>query len=623
MAKKIDRKYWGKTDLPLPELDLIAIQRDSYQWFLEEGIRDAFDEINPIEDFTGKNWSLEFLDYHFGISKNTPSQSKDKGITYDQPLRVKARLTNKQTGRTVTQEVFLGDMPKMTATGTFIINGIERAVVNQIVRSPGVFYSGVIDRTSGRMLYQAELRPIRGSWLEIMVNKNDVISVKIDRHRKLSATTLLRAIGVQDDAEIADLFKDVNTNQSHNFIEATTAKDPTKTRAEALIEIYQKMRPGEPAVLENAEEFMSGLFFDSRRYDLGKVGRYKLNKRLGQKIENTKENHVLTPEDIINCLKYLIKLQNGEGKVDDIDHLSNRRVRSVGELVNVSAFRIGLLRLERSIREKMSLTKTEEDIKPSQLVNARPVIATISEFFRRNRLSTILDQTNPLSELDNLRRLSVMGTGGVTRERASFSMRDINASQYSRICPVRSPEGPNIGLVTYLALYTKVNEYGFLEAPYRKVEKVTMGGKTKMKITNEIVYFAADDESDHYVTHAEVSIDDKGFITDEWVPVRYNGDFLEADVEQVEYIDVVSRQVVGTSASLIPFISHDEANRALMGTHMQCQAVPLVNPCLPHCWYWYGMRRSRSHAPRRPCSPPRYRRICRFRQNCHQTQQKS
>lgn len=574
------RSYWGKTNLPLPELDLIAIQKNSYERFLQSGVREAFDEINPVEDFTGKNWSLEFLEYFFGDVKHTPSECKDKGVTYDMPLRVVTRLTNKQTSEVITQEVFLGDIPKMTGNGTFIINGIERAVVNQIVRSPGVFFSGMIDRTSGRMLYQAELRPIRGSWLELMISKNDVISVRIDRHRKVTATTMLKAMGYQDEAEITALFADANTDPDHNYVKNTLAKDVSQTRAEALMEIYQKMRPGEPAILDNAEDFFKELFFDPRRYDLGKVGRYKLNRRLKLEIENDQNHHVLTPDDIIASFKYLIKLQNGQGRVDDIDHLSNRRLRSVGELVNVSAFRIGLLRLERSIREKMSLTKTDEKITPSALVNARPVIATISEFFRRNRLSTILDQTNPLSEIDNLRRLSVMGTGGVTRERASFSMRDINSSQYSRICPVRSPEGPNIGLVTYLALYTRVNEYGFLEAPYRKVEKITKNGQTRMRLTNTVEYFTADDEMEHYITNAEITITDN-LIQDEWVAARYHGEFLEVPVEQVEYIDVVSRQVVGTSASLIPFISHDEANRALMGTHMQCQAVPLVRPGAP------------------------------------------
>ncbi len=578
---QIKRQFWGKTNLPLPELNLIAVQLESYERFLADGIQEAFEEINPIEDFTGKNWSLEFKGYHFGEPKYSPTQAKEKGVTYDMPLRVETVLTNKQTAQSVSQEVFLGDIPRMTENGTFIINGIERAVVNQIVRSPGVFFSNEIEPTSGRMLHTAELRPIRGSWLEVMISKNDVISVKIDRHRKIPATTLLRALGYAEDDAIKQLFADVNKDDQHDYIDATLARDPAKNRAEALIEIYQKMRPGEPAVLENAEEFLFELFFDTRRYDLGKVGRYKLNRRLGLSVENVSQNWVLTKEDIIATLKYLVSLQNGKGTIDDIDHLSNRRVRSVGELVNVSAFRIGLLRLERSIREKMSLTKTDEKITPAALVNARPIIATISEFFRRNRLSTILDQTNPLSEVDNLRRLSVMGTGGVTRERASFSMRDINASQYSRICPVRSPEGPNIGLVTYLANFARVNEYGFLEAPYRKVEKITRGNKTTMHISDEVVYLSADDEMEHYVTHAEVAIDDKNNIVDEWVPVRYEGEFLEASVEQVEYIDVVPRQVVGAAASLIPFISHDEANRALMGTHMQCQAVPLVKPSSP------------------------------------------
>ena len=581
MAKASKRQYWGKTNLPLPTLDLIGVQVDSYNGFLNKRIKDAFEEINPIEDFTGKNWELKFGAYTFDEPKYSPAVAKRKGLSYEMALRAETTLKNKITGEVTTQEVFMGDIPKMTTRGTFIINGIERAVVNQLVRSPGVFFSGSIDRSTGRMLYSAELRPIRGSWLEIQVAKNDVISVKIDRHRKIVGSTLLRAIGFSTDDDIMAALKDVNTDKNHDYIIGTLAKDSAKTREEALIEIYQKMRPGEPALLENAQELIFQMFFDSRRYDLDRVGRYKLNRKLNLNVDNADNNQVLTPQDILATFKYLINLQNGIGKVDDIDHLSNRRVRSVGELVAISAFRVGLLRLERSIREKMSLTKTDELITPSSLVNARPVIATISEFFRRNRLSTILDQTNPLSEIDNLRRLSVMGTGGVTRERASFSMRDINASQYSRICPVRSPEGPNIGLVTYMALYARVNEFGFLEAPYRKVVKVTKGKTTKMQVTDEVVYLSADEEEDHYVTDAAVALDDKGFIQSQWVPVRYQGEFLESEVEQVEYIDVVPRQVLGSSASLIPFISHDEANRALMGTHMQCQAVPLIKPKAP------------------------------------------
>lgn len=572
------RQNWGNKHRVLPELDLVKLQLDSYQDFIENGIRESLDAVNGdtgIEDYTGKNWALKFGVYRFGKPKYSLAQAKKKGATYDMPLYVEATLINKKTGEEQTQEVFLGDIPKMTPIGTFVVNGIERAVVTQLVRSPGVFFSLMTDNSTGRDLAQAELRPKRGSWLEISVGKRDVITVKIDRRRKMPITVLLRAMGYSSDEDIRELFRDEIGLDEFSLLDNTLEKDTTKSKEEALIELYEKMRPGEPAVLDTATDYLKQLFFDPKRYDLGTVGRYKLNRRLRQ--ETDKNTTVLTKEDVVGAVKYLIRLQNGQGKTDDIDHLSNRRVRQIGELVKDAAFRIGLIRLERSIREKMSLTKTDEILTPAALVNARPLIATISEFFRRNRLSTILDQTNPLAEIDNLRRLSVMGTGGVTRERASFSMRDINASQYSRIDPVRSPEGPNIGLVTYLALYTRVNDYGFLEAPYLKVEK---SGR-KMKVTDEIVYLAADDEEDHRITHASIDIADDGTILDEWVPIRYMNEFIEGPVETIEYIDVVPRQVIGTSASLIPFIAHDEANRALMGTHMQAQAVPLVTPQSP------------------------------------------
>jgi DNA-directed RNA polymerase subunit beta len=571
--------FWGKRRPYLPQLNLLEVQKDSYQWFLSEGIAQALQSISPILDFTGKNWQLEFNQHFFGEPKYTAEEALKKGQTYDVPLYVKAKLTNLQTSEVTEQEVFMGDIPQMTPIGTFIINGIERAVVNQLVRSPGVFFSGQPDMATGRMLYQAELRPLRGSWLEFNVSRYNTISAKIDRHRKLPATILIRASQSLDDEQLIKLFSDVDTDQKHPYVLYTLEKDPAKTQEEALIEIYQKMRPGEPAILENARELFYRMFFDPRRYDLGSVGRYKLNRRLS--LNESIDIQVLTPQDIIATVKYLIGLQNGKGKLDDIDSLSNRRVRRVGELVASTAFRIGLIRLERSIREKMSLAKADIDITPSTLVNPRPVIAAVSDFFRRNRLSTILDQTNPLSELDNLRRLSVMGQGGVTRERASFSMRDINHSQYGRICPVRSPEGPNIGLVTYLALYARVNQYGFLETPYRRVISQTRDRKTRMKLTNDIVYLAADEEEDHYITHAEIKTDKQNYLVDDWVPARYRGEFIEVSANQIEFIDVAPRQVVGTSASLIPFISHDEANRALMGTHMQCQAVPLVKPIAP------------------------------------------
>ncbi len=581
VTKTKKRLFWGKKYNKLPQLDLLEIQKESYNEFLNQGIAQALEEISPIEDFTGKNWELEFLQHHFEDGKYSPSEALRKGLTYDKPLKAVVKLINKQTEEKIEEEVFLGDIPQMTLSGTFVINGVERAVVNQLVRSPGIFYSGRVDQTSGRTLYFAELRPLRGSWLEFAISKNGVITVKVDRHRKFAVTTLLRAAGLGNDEDIIERFKDVEKNKDHQFIQNTIEKDPTKTIEEALIEIYEKLRPGEPAILDNARSFFHDMFFNPRRYDLDKVGRFKLNRRLEINVQNEPGEYVLTLDDLVAATAYLIKLQNGEGKTDDIDHLSNRRIRRVGELVLGTAFRVGLLRLERSIKEKMSLAKTDTLVTPSVLINPRPMVAVINEFFRRNRLSTILDQTNPLAELDNLRRISVMGRGGVTRERASFSMRDINSSQYSRICPVRSPEGPNIGLVTYLSLYSRINEYGFLEAPYRKVEKVKVGSKTKTKVTDDIVYLSADEEEDYYITHAEVNIDEKGFISDDWLPVRIGGEFKEASVTNVQFIDVVSRQVVGTSASLIPFLSHDEANRALMGTHMQCQAVPLVKPSSP------------------------------------------
>ncbi len=580
MNKKIDpapqRLYWGKNFSNLPKLDFVNFQIESYNEFLETGITQLLSEIVPIDDFTGKNWSLTFGKHTFGSPKLSPQLCLDKGLTFEMPLKVEATLTNKQTGEKVTQEVFLGDVPVMTNRGTFIVNGIERNVINQLVRSPGVYFLGDVDPLSGRVLHFAEIRPMRGSWLEFNVSRGNVLSVRIDRKRKFPITTFLRALGIGSDEELFKTFADVD-NKDVSYLEATIKKDSTHGSAEATMEIYKKMRPGEPVLLETAQEYIRNLFFNVRRYNLGKVGRYKLNKRLGLEIENTEQNWILTRDDIVATIKYLIKLQNGEGEIDDIDHLANRRVRRVGELVGNAAFRLGLLRLERAVKERMSMLDVKSKALPNQVVNARPIIAALNEFFRTSQLSAILDQTNPLSEVDSLRKLTVMGHGGISRERASFSIRDINSSQYSRICPVKSPEGPNIGLVTYMSLYANIDEYGFLLAPYRKLLKKD----GKVKISNEIVYLSADDERSQKITHAGINIAKDGTILDERVPVRFKGEFIEAPVTDVDLIDVVPRQVVGTAASLIPFLAHDDGIRALMGSNMQAQAVPLVAPQNP------------------------------------------
>ncbi len=575
------REDWGKKFPVLPELDLLTVQHESYKWFEEVGIGEVLQEISPIDDFTGKNWTLTLKDYRIGKPTNEPALCLIKGLTFDAPLYVKATLTNKKTEAEIDQEVFLGDIPRMTERGTFIINGIERAIVNQLVRSPGVFFTSTHDVVTGQTLYTAEIRPVHGSWLEFTTTRYETITVKIDRRRKFLASTFLRAIGVSDNDLIRSKFKDAEADGKTNFINNTLTKDETDSQNAALIEIFKKMHPGEPVVLDKVKENFFGMFFNNRRYDLGDVGRYKMNKKLKNVPGfNPTEEKILTIDDIIATISFLIALSKGQDGVDDIDSLANRRVRRVGELVASTAFRVGVLRLERSIKERMSLITPEVPVTIAGLINARPIMASINEFFRTSQLSTILDQTNPLSEIDNLNRLTVMGTGGISRERAAFSIRDINSSQYGRICPIRSPEGPNIGLVTYLALYSRVNQFGFLETPYRKVSHAKKGNKTVSTATDEVVYMAADDEREKYITHSDVLNEDQS-ITNERVPVRYKGEFIEVEKEKIEYIDVVPRQVVGTAASLIPFVSHDEANRALMGTHMQSQAVPLVIPQSP------------------------------------------
>ena len=571
-----DRKVFGAAGSKIPLINLIEPQKASYKWLLSEGIKELLAEISPIEDFTGKNFSLFFLDYSLGEPKYTPSLALEKGATYSAPIKVKSRLLNKETGESLEQEVFLGDLPLMTDAGTFIINGVERVVVIQLTRSPGIFYTAEIDPATGRKLFRAELRPTRGSWLEFETTKNDLISVRIDRKRRIPATTFLRTIGYGSTEKISELFAELGTNPDHKFMDVTLSKDPAETSEEAFLEIYRRMRPGDPPILENAKLLLENLFFNARRYSLGKVGRYKINKRLGLDVPNDPDHLILSPDDIVAAIKLLIKLNNGEGDEDDIDHLGNRRVRAVGELVQ-NTLRIGLLQMERVIKERMSLAADLTAVTPGSLVNARPIVARLNEFFAGSQLSQFMDQINSLSELEHLRRLSVMGPGGLTRERASFSVHDINNSQYGRIDPIKSPEGPNIGLITHMALMSRIDQYGFLETPYKKVEKTPSGPR----VTEEIIWLMADDEEGYYITHSNLNIDKKGNILDKMVPLRYRGKFFSGAANQVDLLEITPWQMLGASPALIPFLAHDDSNRALMGANMQNQAVPLIRPQNP------------------------------------------
>lgn len=572
-----NRRVFGTEGHPFPLTNLIEIQTNSFKWLLDHGIKEILSEVSPIEDFTGKTFALHFLEHTIGEAKYSPEIAMEKGVTFAAPIKVKAQLVNKETGETLEQEVFLGDLPLMTESGTFIINGVERVVVTQLTRSPGIFYTAEVEPASGRNLYKAELRPTRGSWLEFETAKNDVITVRIDRKRRIPATTLLRAIGFTTNEKITELFKDIDTNPDHQYIQTTLLKDSTASADEAFLEIYHKMRPGDPAILDNAKLLLENLFFNSRRYSLGKVGRYKLNKRLGLEVANDAAHWILSPDDVAGAIKLLIDLNNGNGGADDIDHLANRRTRSAGELIQ-NTMRVGLLQMERVVKERMSISADQALVTPVSLINARPVVARLNEFFAGSQLSQFMDQINSLSELEHLRRLSVMGPGGLTRERASFSVHDINNSQYGRIDPVKSPEGPNIGLITHLALTARVNEFGFLETPYRKVIKDKSDAP---KISEELVWLMADDEEKYNITHANVTIDAKGYITDKRVPLRINGSFTTGPASIIDLIDAVPWQIVGASSSLIPFLAHDDANRALMGANMQGQAVPLVRPDSP------------------------------------------
>jgi DNA-directed RNA polymerase subunit beta len=567
----VKRTSWGKKYPQIPKLDLIQIQKESWKDFLEREFKETIQAVSPIVDYTGNNWQLELGDVNYDPISTTPETAKKKELNYTIPVRIKATLTNKRTGNVRQEDVFFLNLPTMTDEGTFIINGIERGVINQLVRSPGVYFTGERDPATGKTLYNAELRPNKGSWLEFFVGKKDVIFARIDRKKKFPATILLRAACQMSDKQLVAEFGE--------FISPTIQADVSKSPDEAVLEFYRKLRPGEPVVMENAQKFFEERFFDLRTYELGNVGRYKVNKKFGFNFDDSsKDNWVLRKEDLIATVKYLVQLQKGEvTRLDDIDSLANRRLRRCGEIVSQIALRPAMARFERMVKERMSLISTKEKPAPSQMINPQPLISTLNTFFRSNQLSAILDQTNPLSELDLLRRVTVVGIGGLTRDRAAFSIRDVHASQYGRICTVRSPEGPNIGLVTYLALYAQVDKYGFIQAPFRKLVK-TKGGYT---ISDEHFYLDADDEYDKKVTHLGIKFDENQVTKQEWVPIRFQGEFIEGPIDQVEYIDLVPNQIVGSSAALIPFVDHDDATRALMGSHMQTQAVPLVAPQAP------------------------------------------
>ncbi len=635
-----ERRSYAKTKNAIELKDLLEIQKKSYDWFIETGIKEVFDDIFPVESFTG-NLSLEFGDYSFEQPRYSIKGCKERYATYAAPLKVEARLFNHETGEVKEQEIYLGDMPLMTESGTFIINGAERVIVSQLVRSPSVYFGNEMDK-NGRVSVTSQIIPTRGTWLEYEADARDVLYVRIDRTRKVPLTTLLRAIGLSSDEDIYDLFGE------NEYLENTIAKDANKNTDESLLDIHSKLRPGEPSTIDSAKNQLIARFFDSFRYDLARVGRYKFNKKLfvtdrllgltlAEDIKTddvdikagtvvTKElletlkpvfeagygikeviineeldtyNKVqivkvfspkdsgkvvkiigndpsidikrLTVSDIYAATSYYLNLLEGIGNFDEIDHLSNRRVKQVGELLQ-NQFRIGISRIERVIRDRMS-TQEQTEVTPKTLINIRPLTASIKEFFGSSQLSQFMDQTNPVAELTNKRRLSALGPGGLSRDRAGMDVRDVNPSHYGRLCPVESPEGPNIGLITSLASYAKINEYGFIMTPYRKVKD--------SYLTDEVVYMTADEEMDYYISQATVEIDENNKIVQERVPVRYKTDNIIVKPEQVDYIDVSPQQIVSITTQGIPFLEHDDGKRTLMGANMQRQAIPLLKAEAP------------------------------------------
>lgn len=561
------RRSFSKIPPVLEPPNLIEIQKDSFKWLCDEGIAEVFKEVTPIIDFTG-TYVLEFGAYRFSEPKYSEDECREKDMTYSASLTVDLRLINKETGEIKEQPVFFGDFPLMTDKGTFIINGTERVVVSQLVRSPGVYFSSEIDKQTDRVTHACKVIPNRGAWLEFEIDRRDFVVVRIDRKRKQPATVLLKALGF-DKEKILKYF------DGAEIIERTLEKDGIDNGEEALIEIYKRIRPGEPPTVESAKTLIGSLYFNSGRYDLAKVGRYKINKKLGLQIPI--ETTTLTVEDIFATLKYLVGLANGRGEIDDIDHFGNRRVRSVGELIQ-NQFRTGLTRMHRVVRERMT-TLDMETISPSALVNIKPIVASLKEFYGSSQLSQFMDQTNPLSGLTHKRRLSALGPGGLSRERAGFEVRDVHPSHYGRMCPIETPEGPNIGLISSLATYARINKFGFLETPYRKIKNG--------KVTNKIEYLTADEEDKYIIAQANAPFNPETgeFFSDKVLVRRHEASGMDT-VEivspvEVDYMDVSPCQIVSAATALIPFLEHDDANRALMGTNMQRQAVPLIKTKAP------------------------------------------
>ncbi len=569
MAKKhfnaAGRAFFSKEDAILETPDLIAHQKESWKDFVDNGLSEIFEEINPIDDYTGQKLALRFKSYEFQAPKTTKEFAKENNLTFEAPLHVQVELTNKVTGEVKEQEIYLGDYPWMTNQGTFIINGTERVIVSQLIRSEGVYFNAETG-SDGKKYYGAKLIPVRGAWLEFETDpKTGVIYVKIDRRRKLPVTTFLRALGRMTNAEMREIFADVD-NGDVKFIQSTLEKDQSAGPNEALIEVYRRLRPGDLATIENARNMIERMFFDFKRFDYGRVGRYKINKRLNLETPNTTENRSFQMEDLFEIIKEVIRLNNSQGEVDDIDSLDNRRVKLVGELV-ARQFRVGMLRMQRNAMDRMSMTDIET-VTPGQLVNARPVVAAVREFFAGSQLAQVMDETNPLSELSHKRRLSSMGPGGVTRDRAGLEVRDSHPTHYGRICLVETPEGGNVGLVTNLATFARINEYGFIEAPYLRVKDG--------KVTDEVVYLDADHEMREIIADAGSKLNEDGSFVESQVSARKNLIPSQVSSSEVTFMDAVHRQVLGAAASLIPFAERDRIDRALTGSAMQKQAVPLL-----------------------------------------------